>query len=364
MKIMIIGGFLGSGKTTTILKIGRQLRSTGKRIAIIVNEIGEIGLDGDTLTNPAVVTRELTSGCICCTLRISMQYTLQTIEEEFKPEIVIIEPTGIAFPGQIRAEIETMGISELSFAPIVTLIDPCRFGVEIKEIPRFIRTQIMEAEVLGINKIDIVPSEIVYSTEKMLQEINPEAKILKFSAKLEDEQFKILQSLLGISGLRKPLEARKNSIELSRVSTFSTMYGFTTQAVSPEEGIGLVRQSLQTIRDSIGEINPEFIGHLKLSLRLPEFTISGSVTSAKETPQVEYQERINEKSELRLLAAITKVPQGKLKEIVESILEGKLRESRIIFIKKSSDRGHEHKCVTSIKRRNVRDENLQFNDKE
>jgi len=53
-----------------------------------------------------------------------MQYTLQTLEEEFKPDIVIIEPTGIAFPGQIREEIEVMGLSELSFAPVVTLVDP------------------------------------------------------------------------------------------------------------------------------------------------------------------------------------------------------------------------------------------------
>ena len=139
MKIMIIGGFLGSGKTTTILKISRQFRDAGKRIAIIVNEIGEIGLDGDILTNPDIVTKELTSGCICCTLRISMQYTLQTLEEEFKPDIVIIEPTGIAFPGQIREEIETMGLSELSFAPVVTLVDPGRFGTEAKEIPRVYR---------------------------------------------------------------------------------------------------------------------------------------------------------------------------------------------------------------------------------
>ena len=82
-----------------------------------------------------------------------MQYTLQTLEEEFRPDIVIIEPTGIAFPGQIREEIETMGLSELSFCPVVTLVDPGRFGTEAKEIPRFIETQIREAEILCINKI-------------------------------------------------------------------------------------------------------------------------------------------------------------------------------------------------------------------
>jgi G3E family GTPase len=343
MKIMIIGGFLGSGKTTAILKISRQLRKAGKRIAIIVNEIGEIGLDGDTLTNPDVVTKELTSGCICCTLRISMQYTLQTLEEEFKPEIVIIEPTGIAFPGQIREEIETMGLSELSFAPVVTLVDPCRFGAEAKEIPRFVENQIREAEIIGINKIDITPAETVLSTKEILRGINPEAKILKFSAKLEDEQFESLFSFLGVSGLKKPLEERKNSIELSKVSTFSTLYKLTSKSFCPEKGTQLIQESLQAIRDSIGEINPAFIGHLKLSLKLPEFTVRGSVTSSKEPPQVEFQDRKNEKIELRLLAAITKIPKSKLIEIIESTLEEKLRKLEVTFMKGSPERGHEYK---------------------
>ena len=269
MKIMIIGGFLGSGKTTTILKISRRFRDTGKRIAIIVNEIGEIGLDGDILTNPDIATDELTSGCICCTLRISMHYTLQTLEEEFKPDIVIIEPTGIAFPGQIRDEIETMGLSELSFAPIIILADPGRFGTEAKEIPRFIEIHIKETEILCINKIDVTPAEIVLSTEKMLLEINPDAHILKFSAKIGDKQFESLFLHLAVSGLKKPLEEKKNSIELSEVSAFSTLYTLTYEAFNPEKGTRFIEESRRTIRDRVREINPEFVGHVKLSLKLP-----------------------------------------------------------------------------------------------
>lgn len=347
MKIMIIGGFLGSGKTTAILKISRRLLKTGKKIAIIVNEIGEIGLDGDTLTGSDIVTKELTSGCICCTLRISMQYTLQILEEEFKPEIVIIEPTGIAFPGQIKEEIETMGISELSFSPVVTLVDPCRFNAEKKEIPVFIETQIREAEILCINKIDISPTEKILSTEEMLLEINPEAKILKFSAKIEDRQFENLFSLLGIPGLKKSPEEMKNSIELSKVSTFSVLYNLTSlhsltsMSCHPEKGMELVQDCLLAIRDNIGEINPAFIGHLKLSLKLSEITIKGSVTSSKELPQVEFLDRKNEKTEIRLLAAITNVPESKLIEIIERVLEEKLKVSGITFVKKSPGCGHE-----------------------
>lgn len=341
MQVIIIGGFLGSGKTTAILKISRQLTNLGKRTAIVVNEIGEIGLDGDILTSPGIITEELTSGCICCTLRISMQYTLQTLEEEFKPDVIIIEPTGIAFPGQIREEIETMGISELSFAPLIILVDPGRFGTEAKEIPKFIETQIKEAEILGINKIDITPAEIIHSTEEMLNELNPEARILKFSAKLGDEQFENLLFNLTTQGFKKPdlEQEKKNSIELSEVSAYSILYSLTINTFYPEKGVSLIRDILKAIQDKLKKINPEFIGHVKLSLKLPDFTVKGSIVSSNEKPEIEVlTDRRNGKIELRALSAITKVSKTELVEILESVIEEKLSESGIIFEKKVSTR--------------------------
>ncbi|MCQ1536248.1 GTP-binding protein [Methanosarcina sp. KYL-1] len=342
MQVMIIGGFLGSGKTTTILKLSRQLSYAGKKIAIIVNEIGEIGLDGDMLTSPGIATEELTSGCICCTLRISMQYTLQTLEEEFKPDVVIIEPTGIAFPGQIREEIETMGLSELSFAPVVTLVDPGRFGTEAKEIPRFIETQIREAEILCINKVDTAPGEIILATERMLLELNPEARILKFSAKLGDEQFESLYGCLDLQGQEKPRPEKLNSVELSEVSAYSVGYTLESGLLSPEISMALVEESLKTIRDSVKEINPDFVGHVKLSVKLPDSMVKGSVTSSKESPQVELiLNRRSKEPEMRLLSAITRVPKEKLTGIVESTLEEKLREAGVPFEKKEQkEHGH------------------------
>jgi G3E family GTPase len=334
MKIIIIGGFLGSGKTTAIQKISRQLSDAGKRTAIIVNEIGEVGLDGETLKSPGIMTQELTSGCICCTLKISMQYTLQTIEEDFRPDVVIIEPTGIAFPGQIKEEIEVMGLTELSFAPVVTLVDPGRFGTEAKEIPRFIETQVKEAEILGINKVDIVPAETVVATEQMLAVLNPEARILKFSAKLGDEQFEDLLLHLTLPGIEKPFHEKKNSVELSEVSAYSILYTLEPCSPCPEKGRAIIEESLQTIKDRIKEINPYFVGHIKLSIELTDSMIKGSVTSSEEVPQVEFIPRKNEKLKLRLLSAVTKIPKEKLTGIVENTIEEKLKESGIPFKKK------------------------------
>jgi len=341
LRVIIIGGFLGSGKTTTVLKISRQFTESGKKVAIIVNEIGEIGLDGDILTSSDIVTEELTSGCICCTLRISMQYTLQTLEEEFNPDIVIIEPTGIAFPAQIKEEIETMGLLELSFAPIITLVDPGRFGTEAKEIPKFIETQIKEAEILCINKIDIMPAEVIRSTEEMLYELNPQAGILKFSAKLGDEQFEKLLLYLEASDSKNSLEEKKNSIELSEVSAYSALYSLilndTLKNLRPETGSLFIEESLRNIQDKLRKINPEFIGHVKLSLKTPEFTGKGSVVSSRWEPQTELaSDRKSEISELRVLSAVTKVPKDELVKIVDETLEERFSAVGINFVKSVS----------------------------
>lgn len=93
------------------------------------------------------------------------------------------------------------------------------------------------------------------------------------------------------------------------------------------------------------EINPDFIGHVKLSLKLPSSMIKGSVTSSEEAPQVEFIPRKNEKLEIRLLSAITKIPKDKLTGIVESTLEEKLRESDVSFKKKEQQ---QHGSLTKI----------------
>lgn len=341
MRIIIIGGFLGSGKTTTILKLGRHLSEAGKKVAIIVNEIGEIGLDGDAISDTGIVTEELTSGCICCTLRISMQYTLQNMKEEFDPDILVIEPTGIAFPRQIKEEIAIMDLPELSFAPVVTLVDPGRFSTEINEIPRFIETQIKEAEIVCINKVDVTDEEKVLATEKNLREINPEAKILKFSARIGDEQFESLIDHLASEGREIFGTGDKNSIEMSEVNTHSIHLALSEKKLDPNDLMGLAEGILKTIRDRGREINPKFIGHVKLSLKFPKTMVKASVTSADEFPLVELiRDRQCDCSELKLLSAVTKVPKAELVRIVDNSVAEKLGEAGISFEK--MEHGHEH----------------------
>jgi G3E family GTPase len=331
---MIIGGFLGSGKTTTLLRLGKHLSETGHKIAIIVNEIGEIGLDGDTLSSTGIVTEELTSGCICCTLKISMEYTLSKLSDDFHPDVIIIEPTGIAFPRQIKEDIGLMKIDDLSFAPIVNIIDGTRFNTEIKQTPKFILTQIEDAEILCINKVDIAEEEKVTEVRNFLEEINPEAEVIEFSAKEADEKFQRLIDLLA--GKSKERESREaiNSIEVSEVSSYSGELTIKDCELEEQKAEKYATDVLTSISKQVKKLNPDFVGHIKIAIEYPGTLMKASITSSESIPNIEFFETKVKDCSLKFLSAVTNVEKEELVKIVEGTIKEHLEQEGIPFSNK------------------------------
>ncbi|MGB9939951.1 GTP-binding protein [Methanosarcina sp.] len=221
MKCILIGGFPGSGKTTLIRKLVEHLGKQRQKVAVIVNDIGEIGNDGNMIPKGEVETREITSGCVYCTLKISMEYTLRNLIASYNPDTIIIEPTGIAFPRQIKKNIENMGILGITFAPIVNLVDADRLSRETGELQNFMKSQIGEAEILGINKVELINNrEELLEICLFLRKLNPEARIIHFSARQGGENLDKLLGLLEETRGRKMTLEMKNSIQMSGVSAY------------------------------------------------------------------------------------------------------------------------------------------------
>ncbi len=176
MRVLIISGFLGSGKTTLVLQLARRLSSSGKKCAIIENELGEIGIDGRYLTLEGLQVQELFGGCICCTLSANLITTLQELHERFGPELVIMEATGLADPGDIAAKLKSSRL-KISSIKVITLLDAGRYAMLMEMMTPLMTAQILAANTLIINKIDRVELESLELIRKEITGLNPKAHI-------------------------------------------------------------------------------------------------------------------------------------------------------------------------------------------
>ena len=186
MKVLILGGFLGSGKTSVLLPLAKYLYANssgeGNRVAIIENEIGDVSIDGITLRNAGLSVQELFSGCICCTLGTELIGGLMELQEKEKPEWVIIESTGVACPGAVAENISRY-IKSITEMHIVVICDAQRLTRLLRAITQIAPQQIKDAEALLLNKIDLVDEQTLVEAEATLREFNKEAPIFRICAK-------------------------------------------------------------------------------------------------------------------------------------------------------------------------------------
>jgi G3E family GTPase len=182
MIICLISGFLGSGKTTLMIDLGVRLGKKGKRVAIIVNEVGEVGVDGALIDAYGLNSVELTEGCICCSLSGSLQNTLRVVANEYKADIIFIEPTGIALPSKINGIIRTSMVEHESRLGIC-VVDAFRAPRIYQEAELFFRRQIEDVDLVAVNKMELVTPEQLAEVEELVSRLNPKAIVLKMSAK-------------------------------------------------------------------------------------------------------------------------------------------------------------------------------------
>jgi G3E family GTPase len=184
LKVVQIAGFLGSGKTTTIIALSNIIARKNKKLAIIVNEIGEIPVDARIINEYGLKVREIGGGCICCELLVNLVYTLEELRKFYNPDIVMIEPSGVAIPSSIDESIKMIK-NDIEKGPIIVIFDGER-GEELlldDELSKFIKRQLINANIIAINKIDVINEDKIKYYEELLRAINPNAIILKISAK-------------------------------------------------------------------------------------------------------------------------------------------------------------------------------------
>lgn len=182
MIICQLAGFLGSGKTTLLVRLGSELSKAGKKVAIIVNEVGEVGVDGAVIDSYGLKSVEITEGCICCSLSGSLQNTLRALTREYKPDIIMIEPTGIALPSIVVKMVRMALVGEERMITIC-LIDAFRALKLFTEANLFVSRQIAGADIVAVNKIDLVDEDIKSKVTAIISDMSPKSEVVYISAK-------------------------------------------------------------------------------------------------------------------------------------------------------------------------------------
>ena len=178
MIVDIVFGFLGVGKTTFITRVLKEWGSKEKTV-VLVNEFGEVGIDGELLAAQGGNVVEMPSGCICCTLQADFRSQLLDICRTIGPERVIIEPTGVATIAQVRSIIEAQ-LFENTIREIndILIADATGFMGLYKANRHFVESQVENADVVLLNKCDKVDKTKAMVTRSAISAINPEITVL------------------------------------------------------------------------------------------------------------------------------------------------------------------------------------------
>ncbi len=182
MNVLCIAGFLGSGKTTVLLEVARAMAEDGLKLAVIENEIGEVGIDGGYVREQGLPVQELFGGCICCTLQSGLVETLLAVESRYEPDWVIIEPTGLAAPGDVLGTVVDHCPS-IDVIRVLTLVDAARWEMLIEVLEPLVTAQIRTADVVAVNKADEVDDEALAAVMQSVGALAADrAEVLSVSA--------------------------------------------------------------------------------------------------------------------------------------------------------------------------------------
>ena len=186
VKIDIVSGFLGAGKTTLIKKLLAEAFQ-GEQVVLIENEFGEIGVDGGFLKESGIQIREMNSGCICCSLVGDFGESLREVVATYHPDRILIEPSGVGkLSDVIKAVQGVQQDVEMHLNSYTTVVDAKKCKVYMRNFGEFFNNQVQFAGTIVMSRTDIISEEKAQEAMEMLRQINPKAAIISTPiAKLE-----------------------------------------------------------------------------------------------------------------------------------------------------------------------------------
>jgi len=210
--VYVLSGFLGSGKTTLLTKAIDHFTEAGRKPAVIMNEIGEVNLDGQLIANEVPMS-ELLGGCICCSSRGDLATALKELVTEDQPDLIFLESTGIANPMEIIDEVTDASlILPVELKAVITVVDAPQL-LELSRTSRgktyrLMQEQIRCANLLLLNKADLLQEAALQEVDALVREWNPYAAV--HYTVFSQIDMRLIEELEEEQGLKQHLNAKHN----------------------------------------------------------------------------------------------------------------------------------------------------------
>jgi cobalamin biosynthesis protein CobW len=177
--ILVVSGFLGSGKTSLVRHLLRDAQTQGTRVAVISNEFGALGIDQALLGKGEEAYVELEGGCVCCQLSDALRDTLQMLWERVQPDQVIVETSGVALPSDTQLQFWREPVSTWVDDDMAVVVVNAEQLLEGRDLQGTFEDQVSSADLLLLNKIDLVPTERLPQLEAVLEEMAPDTPVVR-----------------------------------------------------------------------------------------------------------------------------------------------------------------------------------------
>ena len=177
IKVDIFSGFLGAGKTTLIKKLIEEAYK-GEQVVLIENEFGEIGIDGGFLKDSGVQITEMNSGCICCSLVGDFGKALEQVVEQFHPDRILIEPSGVGKLSDIIQAVENLDLADVQLNGFTTIVDAKKAKIYMKNFGEFFNNQVEHAGTIVLSRTGNMKEDKLQACIDLIRTQNTEASII------------------------------------------------------------------------------------------------------------------------------------------------------------------------------------------
>ncbi len=270
IKVNLISGFLGAGKTTLIKKVLENVKE--EKIVIIENEFGEVAMDGDLIKKEGFDVFELRSGCICCMMKQDFEDSLQKVIEEYKPDRIIIEPTGISSLSQLLDILEKDNFKDkININRVITVVDSTSYLEEKDAFGEFYMDQVENAEILIVSKTQMVDKSTLKKVKESLRECNKKANIKTLAFEEFNKEY-----ILNFLDEDSSRDIKRDSVEVM----ISTEDGF--------ESLGVKTNKIFEIREINEIVSKLFTGKYGDVIR-----IKGFLKGEKEIIQINCTKKVH-----------------------------------------------------------------------